>query len=114
MTSQNRGERAWALKARRSLASPVPVTYFFSAPQHDPTSAIVALRSKGITEIVVDEEVTGDGFWHVAAFSTLLLTDSAIQAAHRAMEELAAQTGVQYDGWCVTRAAGEEDLSAQH
>jgi len=114
MISQDRCERAWALKARRSVASPIPVTYFFSTPQHDLTSAIVALRSTGITEIVADEELTGDAFWHVAAFSTLLLTDSATQAAHRAMEELAAQTGVQYDGWCVTRAAGEDDLSAQH
>jgi hypothetical protein len=49
------------------------VTHFFSPGRH-PATIVRALHDLAIVDVVVDEEVTGDGNWHVAAFTTLPLT----------------------------------------
>jgi len=35
------------------------------------------LRERGM-RVVVDEEISGDGYWHIAAFAEVALTPSAI------------------------------------
>jgi len=56
----------------------------------------------GITHVTVDEEISGDGWWFVAAFAMLELTPEAIVGAKRLMMRLAAATGIGYHGWHVT------------
>jgi hypothetical protein len=62
----------------------------------------------GVADVVVDEEISGDGYWHVAAFTTLRLTPEAIRESMRQMMLLAVATGIRYNGWQVTLTAGEE------
>ena len=66
----------------------------------------------GITDVVVDEEISGDGWWHVAAFPVLRLTPEAIVGAKRLMMRLAAATGIRYHGWHVTLNGLEEQQLA--
>ena len=58
--------------------------------------------------MVTDEELTGDQFWHVAAFATLLLTTLDASRAEQQMDVLAKATGAAYDGWEVTLTCGEQ------
>ena len=62
----------------------------------------------GVAEVIVDEEISGDGWWHVSAFTTLWLTPETIRASKRQMMRLAVATGVRYDGWQVTLNVAEE------
>jgi regulator of RNase E activity RraB len=62
----------------------------------------------GVTEVVVDEEISGDGWWHITAFTTLRLTPEEIRESMQNMMLLAAATGIRYDGWQVTFNAAEE------
>jgi hypothetical protein len=66
----------------------------------------------GITHVTVDEEISGDGRWFVAAFPMLQLTPEAIVGAKRLMMRLAVATGIRYDGWHVTLTWGEEQQLA--
>jgi hypothetical protein len=101
-------ERSRAVRTGRDAAAPVAVTHFFSSPGRRPDEVERALRELGITDVVMDEELAGDGYWHVAAFTTLLLTTLDAGQAEQQMELLAQTTGTAYDGWEVTLAAGEE------
>jgi hypothetical protein len=47
--------------------TPVAVTHFFSSPGRHPAAVVSALREVAIIDVVVDEEVTGDGCRHIAA-----------------------------------------------
>lgn len=67
-----------------------------------------ALNGMEIADVVVDEELTGDGYWHVAAFTTCLLTAPEAGGAERRMKQIAQDAGAEYDGWRVTLTAGEE------
>ncbi|MDX8031817.1 ribonuclease E inhibitor RraB [Lentzea sp. BCCO 10_0856] len=67
-----------------------------------------ALRELAITDVVVDEEATGDGYWHVAAFGTLSLVAAEVSRAERQMERIAQDSDARYDGWKVTRTVGED------
>jgi hypothetical protein len=107
-TMRDRDESARALRAGRELGALVPVTYFFSSPGVYPAPALQALRSMGIDHISVDEEMTGDGFWHVAAFTIAELSEAAISEANAVMGSVAARAGVEYDGWTLTLTVGEE------
>lgn len=69
-------ERTRAEQAGRDLVVPVSVTHFFSSPGRHPQAVVRDLNDLEINDVVVDEEVTGDGYWHVAAFTTCLLTVS--------------------------------------
>jgi len=62
----------------------------------------------GITDVVVGEEISGDGWWHVAAVTALRLTPEAIVEAKRQMMRLAVATGMRFDRWQVTLNVGEE------
>jgi hypothetical protein len=103
-----------AVLAGRDISAPVRVTYFFGplSNGHRPDATEEALSAMGITDVDLDEEITGDGWWHVAAWPMLLLTPEAIVGAKRLMMRLAAATGVRYDGWTVTLTYGEEQQLA--
>lgn len=103
-----------AMLAGRDISAPVTVTYFFGlgSSGHRPVATEEALSAMGFTDVVVDEEISGDGWWHVAAFTTLQLTPEAIVGAKRLMMRLAAATGIRYHGWQVTLNMGEEQQLA--
>ena len=62
-----------AVLAGRDISAPVEVTYFFGlgSPGDYPVATEEALSAMGITRVVVDEEISGDGWWFVAAFAML-------------------------------------------
>lgn len=98
-----------AVAAGRDISAPVRVTYFFGleSPGSRPNATEEALSAIGVAEVIVDEEISGDGWWHVTAFTTLRLSPEAIRESERQMMRLAVATGVRYDGWQVTlNAAG--------
>ena len=99
-----------AVLAGRDISAPVEVTYFFGlgSPGDPPVATEEALSAMGITRVTVDEEISGDGWWFVAAFPMLQLTPEAIVGAKRLMMRLAAATGIGYHGWQVTLGFGEE------
>jgi hypothetical protein len=97
-----------ALSAGRDLSREVKITHFFSATGSEPLPTRALLEAEGMDEIIVDEELAGDGFWHIAAFTTLLLSPANANDAQDAMERIAQNTGVRYDGWRVTLNVAEE------
>jgi hypothetical protein len=99
-----------AVLAGRDISAPVRVTHFFGleSPGSRPDATEEALSAMGVAEIVVDEEISGDGRWHVAAFTTLRLTPEEIRESKQQMMRLAAATGIRYHGWQVTLNRGEE------
>jgi Regulator of ribonuclease activity B len=99
-----------AVMAGRDVSAPVGVTHFFSlaSPGARPVATDTALAELGKLEVVADEELTGDGYWHVAAFGSLMLTGVAIRQVEAQMNNLAGITGVRYDGWQVTLNVREE------
>lgn len=99
-----------AVAAGRDISAPVRVTYFFGleSPGSRPDATEEALFAVGVAEVVVDEEISGDGWWHVAAFTTLRLTPEAIRESKRQMMRLAVATGIHYHGWKVTLNVAEE------
>jgi hypothetical protein len=103
-----------AVLAGRDISAPVKVTYFFGlgSPGDRPDATEEALSAMGITDVTVDEEISGDGRWFVAAFAMLQLTPEAIVGAKRLMMRLAAATGIGYHGWQVTLTWGEEQQLA--
>jgi hypothetical protein len=56
---------------------------------------------------VLREEISGDGWWHVAAFTALRLTPEAIHGSKCQMMQLAVATGIRYHGWQVSLNGGE-------
>jgi hypothetical protein len=103
-----------AVLAGRDISAPVKVTYIFSlvSPGEYPSATVGGLSAMGVTDLVVDEQISGDGWWFVAAFPMLRLTPEAIVGAKRLMMRLAVATGIRYDGWSVTLNAGEEQQLA--
>ena len=99
-----------AVAAGRDVSEPVRVMYFFGleSPGSRPDATEEALFAMGAEEVVVDEEVSGDGWWHVAAFTTLRLTPEAVRKSKQQMMQLAVATGIRYDGWKVTLNVGEQ------
>ena len=103
-----------AVAADRDISAPVSVTHFFGleSPGSRPDATEEALSAMGITRVTVDEEISGDGWWFVAAFPMLQLTPEAIVGAKRLMMRLAVATGIRYHGWQVTLNWGEEQQLA--
>lgn len=99
-----------AVVAGRDTSAPVRVTHFFSlgSPGSRPDAAKEALSAMGVAEVVVDEEISGDGWWHIAASAALRLTPDEIRESMRQMTLLGATTGIRYDGWRVTLNVTEE------
>jgi hypothetical protein len=62
----------------------------------------------GMNDLTVDEEVIGDGFWHVAAFTRMLLTEEEAGAVEVRMTRIAKDGQARYDGWQVTLTTREE------
>jgi hypothetical protein len=77
---------------------PVIIGHYFSSPGRHPGNLAEELRKLGF-EPVVDEEVTGDGLWHVAAFRLDALTESALSDLKAAMSQVAGRHKATYDGW---------------
>ena len=99
-----------AVAAGRDISAPVTVTHFFAleSPGSRPDATEEALSAMGVAEVIADEEISGDGWWHVAAFTTLRLTPEAVHESKRQMMRLAVATGIRYHGWQVTLNVGEE------
>jgi len=99
-----------AVAIGRDVSEPVKVTYVFvlESPGPRPDATEEALLAMGAAEVVVDEEVSGDGWWHVAAFTTLRLTPEAIRKSKQQMMRLAVAHGIRYAGWKVTLNVAEE------
>ncbi|GAA0233494.1 hypothetical protein GCM10010492_35440 [Saccharothrix mutabilis subsp. mutabilis] len=95
-------QRALAEGAGLDLSAPVAVTQFFSSPGRHPEAIVRGLSDLGLDDVVVDEEVTGDGFWHVAAFTEYRLTAADVGAAESEMQRIASDAGGRYDGWKLT------------
>jgi hypothetical protein len=98
-----------AVAAGRDVSAPVRVTFFFGleSPGSRPDATEEALLAMGVAEVVVDEEISGDGWWHVAAFTALRLTPEAIHGSKWQMMQLAVATGIRYHGWQVSLNGGE-------
>jgi hypothetical protein len=98
-----------AVAAGRDISAPVRVTFFFGleSPGSRPDATEEALLAMGVAEVTVDEEISGDGWWHVAALTSLRLTPEAIRGSKLEMMRLAAATGIRYHGWQVTLNGGE-------
>lgn len=68
------------------------------------------LRSAGLGvepgEIRVVEEITGDGHWHLSAFTLLHASLGELLAADRRVREIADEHGARYDNWEVMRDSG--------
>jgi len=107
LTPHERDEIVRAIRAGRDLTKPVAVTYFFSTQGSKPIEAEVALKEYGVNRVIIDEEISGDGYWHIAAFTGVQLTAPAIGYVNKEMESIAAKTRVKYDGWKVTFTVGE-------
>lgn len=110
MTVHGRLQRDRAMMAGRDVSSPVGVTHFFSlnTPGARPVATEAALVDLGVRDIVTDEELTGDGHWHLAAFDSLLLAPETVLRCEEQMHRVARATDVRYDGWKVTLTVGEE------
>ena len=80
-------------------AEPVEISQRFSSPGgHEPAELAEELRAMGF-EVVVDEEVDGDGFWHVAAFRNGSLSPPTLSVLTTRMVELANLYEARYDSW---------------
>jgi alkylation response protein AidB-like acyl-CoA dehydrogenase len=71
------------------------ITHRFFVQGDPPTGLVRELEDAGWADIVVDEEVSGDGYWHVAA--------SRVEAAdgrsdERELRTLARRYGATYNG----------------
>ena len=83
---------------------------FFESTREQRSAFRDDLRAVGLGveptgEIGSDEEITGDGYWHLWAFSLLPANREALVDAHRRAREIAEAHGVRYDEWCVMRDA---------
>jgi hypothetical protein len=56
------------------------------------------LKARGF-DVMVDEEITGDGYWHVAAFRRDRLEPTSLLELNRELSDLAGRYGGTYDGW---------------
>jgi hypothetical protein len=68
-----------ALSAGRDLSREVKITQFFPVTGSEPLPTRALLEAEGMDEIIVDEELTEDGFWHIAAFTTLQPVEDTVQ-----------------------------------
>jgi hypothetical protein len=58
----------------------------------------------GEGEVGADEELTGDGYWHVWAFTLTEANDDALTNADARASAVAKEHGARYDEWSVMRA----------
>ena len=73
--------------------------FTFLANEDGAELAAGELRSLGFRHLAVDEEVTGDTYWHVAAFRVESPDDDQLAGRRTALSELAARHGGHYTGW---------------
>jgi hypothetical protein len=79
-----------------------PIAVFFSFIFNRPgaKAAVEELRALGWPTAGMDEELTGDDFWHVYAHRRRgVLSDAGIAELRREMEGVAERHGGTFDGW---------------
>ena len=86
---------------RRGVAGDQWLRHHFTFLANEAGAELAAgeLRSLGFRHVVVDEEVTGDAYWHVAAFRVESLDDDHLAGRRAALSELATRHGGDYTGW---------------
>jgi Regulator of ribonuclease activity B len=78
------------------------VTHMFSFPLNR-GGAMAAYRELGEYPFsVIDEELTGDEYWHIATFRRQAITIETVAHARDEMEAIAERFGGEYDGWDLT------------
>jgi hypothetical protein len=66
----------------------------------NPSGAMAAYQELGEYPFsVIDEELTGNDYWHVATFRRQPITTEAIAGARAEMQAVAERFGGDYDGW---------------
>lgn len=95
----------------RPVGSVQRVALYFSrfreAGSPPPADFVLELERQGF-EAVADEELTGDGFWHVAAFRREPVDESHLRRVLREAQALAISNGAQYDGWTWRTTVAEQ------
>jgi hypothetical protein len=80
---------------------------FFRSSRVDRRAMRDALLAAGLGvgegEVSADEEVTGDGFWHLWAFTVMEATEEALLRADAQARAVAELHGARYDEWAVMR-----------
>jgi hypothetical protein len=77
------------------------IGHFFSLrepPGQEPRAAVQELRALGLWT-ALDEEVSGDGYWHIGAFANQKLSSDGVASWRRTMESLAERHQLVYEGW---------------
>jgi hypothetical protein len=80
---------------------PTMIGHYFSLaepPGREPTEFASELVDLGF-EVIVDEELSGDGYWHVAASRQETLTESSLAAIRSMLATSAERHNMTYDGW---------------
>lgn len=80
---------------------PTEIGQYFSlarAPGREPAQFASELRDLGF-EVIVDEEVSGDGYWHVAAYRTETPTESSLAETKSMLATTARLHNMTYDDW---------------
>jgi len=99
--SETKRLRSLAVDAPAEAATTVSHAFSFESNPHGAHALAAELRKRRFTRVWVGEEVTGDGYWHVAARRLQSLDQRAFANASRTMRRLAVEHGGHYDGWSV-------------
>lgn len=105
MAAKNPEEDAATIEALRrrgaKTGEAVELVHYFAlraSPGSEPRGAVDELTNWRLSAST-DEEVSGDGHWHVSARGYWELPDHAIAPWRQPMEALAARHGLMYNGW---------------
>ncbi len=69
-----------------------------------------ALTGAGFTDCGTTEELTGNGYWHHWSHTIRPADPEVLIEANRVAGTIAAEHGVRYDEWMVTRDSGTGEL----
>jgi hypothetical protein len=80
---------------------------FFQSSRGERRSLREALLAVGLGtgegEVGADEELTGDGYWHLWAFTLVKATEQALLGADAQARAVAESHGARYDEWSIMR-----------
>lgn len=98
--------RLAALHGVEGTERPIAVFFSFIFNRAGAIAAVDELRDLGWPEPGMDEELTGDDFWHVYAHGRRgRLSEAGILELRREMEGVADHYGGSFDGWEVGRGS---------
>lgn len=81
------------------LARPRRIVHVLSAPDEDRAHAAADAASELGYEVTVEAPSEGGGEWTIRASAVRVVHASTIAAFRAALERIADETGVAYDGW---------------